>query len=116
MSPENPTAFSLLGYDAEGKNTFAAYAPTYETAADLITADPSKTTTCHVVREESTGKETVISGKRLIGTVDCAPTWASILPVLMAALEYGTPAGKSMARTELERMAKLADAYVKEHR
>jgi hypothetical protein len=42
-------------------------------------------------------------------TIDMTPTWAAIAPVIAAALEDGTEAGKDAARTELRRMAQLAD-------
>lgn len=45
---------------------------------------------------------------RRIEYVDATPTWSEILPVLLSGAEYGVKA----AREELQRMAKLADAYV----
>ena len=45
-------------------------------------------------------------------TIDCTPTWAAILPILLLALEQGTEAGKSAAREELTRMAAIADLHV----
>lgn len=46
-----------------------------------------------------------------VGTIDLTPTWEAILPILLAALEDGTDAGKKIAREELTRMAKAADAF-----
>lgn len=45
---------------------------------------------------------------RRIEYVDATPTWAEILPVLLSGAEHGVQA----AREELQRMARLADAYV----
>lgn len=42
-------------------------------------------------------------------TIDLTPTWAAIAPILIAALQDGTPKGQQMAREELIRMAALAD-------
>ena len=44
---------------------------------------------------------------------DITPTWTGILPVLAAALQNGTAEGQRMAMEELKRMARLADAHVK---
>lgn len=46
--------------------------------------------------------------KRLAGTVDCTPTWRSIVDIHAQA--YGT--GSMEAQKELHRMARLADALV----
>lgn len=43
--------------------------------------------------------------------VDITPTWAGVLPVLLAAYSAGTDEGRRMAEIELRRMAKLADAF-----
>lgn len=51
--------------------------------------------------------------KKYIGTIDCTPTWASIAPMLILALQDGTPTAKATACEEIKRMAKLADLYVK---
>ena len=42
-------------------------------------------------------------------TIDATPTWAAILPALLAVLENGTAEGRAMAREELARMARAAD-------
>jgi hypothetical protein len=36
-------------------------------------------------------------------------TWSGTLPLLIALLENGSAEGKRMAKTELQRMAKVAD-------
>lgn len=48
--------------------------------------------------------------KKEVGVIDLTPTWQGVLPLLIAALEDGTPVGKEMAQAELLRMAKAADA------
>lgn len=45
-------------------------------------------------------------------TIDLTPTWAAVLPILLAAVEDGTAEGRKIAREELARMAGLADKYV----
>lgn len=45
-----------------------------------------------------------------VGTIDLTPTWSGVLPVYLAAICDGTPAAQAAARSELMRMAKLADA------
>lgn len=52
------------------------------------------------------------STKKLVGYVDLTPTWQGLLPLYLTAFADGTPSAQSAARTELERMARLADAYV----
>jgi ribosome modulation factor len=44
-----------------------------------------------------------------VETIDMTPTWAAIVPVLLAAMEHGTDKGRDAARIELTRMAALAD-------
>lgn len=48
----------------------------------------------------------------VVGTIDITPTWAGILPVLLAAIENGTPEGRRFAISELRRMAQIADNAV----
>jgi hypothetical protein len=43
-------------------------------------------------------------------TIDLTPTWTGILPALLAVYANMRPESVSTARTELERMARLADA------
>lgn len=49
--------------------------------------------------------------KRLVGTINLTPTWAGVLPILIAALEDGTDEGRKLAKLELASMAKAADLY-----
>jgi hypothetical protein len=46
------------------------------------------------------------------GFVDLTPTWSGIVRLFMAALEDGNHTAKDAARTELTRMAALADRFV----
>lgn len=46
------------------------------------------------------------------GTIElAAPSWASILPILLAATENGTQEGRALAKAELVRMAQAADKW-----
>lgn len=42
-------------------------------------------------------------------TIDITPTWSSLVPVIVAAIENGTPIGRTAAIEELKRLAKFAD-------
>lgn len=42
--------------------------------------------------------------------LDMTPTWAGILPALLAILEDGGPEGRDMAREELSRLARAVDS------
>ena len=44
-------------------------------------------------------------------TIDLTPTWAAILPALLAVIKDGTPEGQRMAAEELHRMAEAADRW-----
>lgn len=44
--------------------------------------------------------------------IDATPTWAAILPALLAAVTDGTAEGQRIARAELIRMARAADSAV----
>jgi hypothetical protein len=44
-------------------------------------------------------------------TIDLAPSWQEVLPILLAAVEDGTAEGRKIARKELARMAEAADKY-----
>lgn len=44
-----------------------------------------------------------------IPTINITPTWAAVLPLLLAGVESGTFEGARIAREELHRMARLAD-------
>lgn len=50
--------------------------------------------------------------KKLVGYVDLTPTWVGLLPLYLTAYADGSPTAQSASRSELERMAALADAYV----
>ncbi len=54
-------------------------------------------------------KGTVVAGKKFVRTINIAPTWRSILPVLLAAYADGTATGQALALEELKRMAAIAD-------
>lgn len=54
----------------------------------------------------------MIRGATKVESYDLTPSWSGILPVLLMAYADGTPKAQSEARTELERMARLADLYV----
>lgn len=56
-----------------------------------------------------------VTEKTLIGTIDCTPSWAGLLPLYLTAYTDGTHNAQSAARAELERMARLADLYLAEH-
>lgn len=52
-----------------------------------------------------------------VRTIDLTPTWSGILPGLLEVIENGDSfAARDTARAELRRMARLADAYVAEHK
>ena len=42
--------------------------------------------------------------------LNLTPTWAGIMPALIAAIQNGTSEGEAMARTELMRLAEMTDA------
>ena len=48
--------------------------------------------------------------------IDATPTWAAILPALLAAVTDGTAEGQRIARAELARMARAADSAVEMER
>ncbi len=49
---------------------------------------------------------------RVVRVVDVTPTWAGLLPAMLAAYENGTAVGRGIATEELTRMARVADAHV----
>jgi len=53
-------------------------------------------------------------GGMKVETIDLTPTWAGILPALMAVLEHGTEEGKKHVRSELKRLAEFADSHNEE--
>lgn len=48
--------------------------------------------------------------------IDMTPTWAGILPGLLAILESGTGEGRKIAREELTRLASIADSFIAEQK
>lgn len=46
-----------------------------------------------------------------IKTIDLTPTWSGVLAILIHHLGQGDRQQKNLAKSELYRMAKLADAY-----
>lgn len=52
--------------------------------------------------------------KKLVGSIDMTPSWMSMAPVIIAAMENGTPDGVKMAKQYIYDLAKIADAYVAE--
>lgn len=52
-----------------------------------------------------------MTDRKPAGTIDFTPTWRAIVPIIIAALEDGTDAGKQAAKAELYRMAEVADRY-----
>lgn len=48
--------------------------------------------------------------------LDLKVSWSGVLPLLLAAYADGTEKGRRMALEDLTRMAKIADAYVAEHK
>ncbi len=57
-------------------------------------------------------EEIKLGEKKLVGTIDCTPTWAETLKRCLAILEDGSWGARAIAEDELGRMARLADAYV----
>ncbi|CAB4139955.1 hypothetical protein UFOVP408_44 [uncultured Caudovirales phage] len=45
-------------------------------------------------------------------TIDVTPTWTAILPLLIAAIQDGTPSGQNAATRELMRLAQMMDARI----
>ncbi len=45
--------------------------------------------------------------------IDMTPTWEGLLPLLLLMLENGSDKTKSVAETELKKMARAADLAVK---
>ncbi len=53
-----------------------------------------------------------VKKKTLIGTIDCTPTWKSLVPWLITTIQSGSPISYQMAMEGLEGMAEAADKYV----
>lgn len=69
--------------------------------------------------DESVATGVVVEGgdeRKFIGTIDLTPTWRSLIPAFIAALQDGTPTGRKMATDELYRIADIADALVAERK
>lgn len=49
-----------------------------------------------------------------VGTIDLTPTWVSLIPYFVAAIENGTDEGRRIAIDELKRLAAFADAKIAE--
>lgn len=45
-------------------------------------------------------------------TIDVTPTWAGIMPILLAAVENGTDKGRDAATAELRRLATVTDKLI----
>lgn len=50
--------------------------------------------------------------KNEVETVEQTPTWEGLMPLYLMAYENGASDGRRAALKELQRMAKIADAYV----
>ena len=44
-------------------------------------------------------------------TINCTPTWESLLPAIIHLIESGGPSAKKIAIEELQKMAQAADLY-----
>lgn len=53
-----------------------------------------------------------MTDKILVGTIDATPTWAAMLPALLALVQDGSAQGNALARAEMLRMARVADQHV----
>lgn len=49
---------------------------------------------------------------KFVKMIDITPQWIGVLPIMIMAIENGTPEGRKIAIEELQRMAALADKYV----
>lgn len=59
--------------------------------------------------QEMTPEALGIGSHRVVGGVDLTPTWKAAMPILIAALQDGTPTGKRLAREELMDLADRLD-------
>lgn len=50
-----------------------------------------------------------IGAPRAVELIDLTPTWTALLPVLLAVMQDGQPDGRRLARTELQRLCRMAD-------
>ena len=51
------------------------------------------------------------SEKKLVGYVDMTPKWEEMVDILVGFVEHGDANQQSIARDEIRRMARAADAY-----
>lgn len=56
--------------------------------------------------------ETITYNGKQVGTMDCTPSWESMLAYYLLVLEEGNDEGKKIAKQELKNMAKIADMFV----
>lgn len=54
--------------------------------------------------------KTMYKGK-MVGVIDCTPTWEAVLPSLLAVITDGNAEGQKIAKQELRRMAQAADRF-----
>ena len=78
--------FGCLAWEAETPPAPASHAMTDEKAALAIGLTPK--------------------------TIDCAPTWAALVPAFVAMVENGSAASRAMAIEELTRLARFADSAI----
>lgn len=51
----------------------------------------------------------MVKAKIRVQTIDCTPTWESLIPAFKIILESGTPAAKAVVWEEIARIARFAD-------
>jgi hypothetical protein len=73
----------------------------------LIEHGESVVTIGHTMYEITTPKPRTIDAEY----IDLTPSWAEILPALLAVIRDGTDKGQALAVAELQRMAQAADLY-----
>lgn len=54
--------------------------------------------------------------KKLVGMIDFTPKWRGIMPIILHALQNGTPEGKKMAEEELYALADFVDEINEERK
>lgn len=57
-----------------------------------------------------------VTKKTKVGTIDLTPTWVEMCSLIELALVDGNAVGRATARAELQKMARLADAFVEQVR
>jgi len=79
-------------------------------------ADLDNCKTAEEVQQKFEALRAAAESPKAIATIDVTPTWAGLLPTLLAVHENAmTVDAKRTAFAELRRMAELADAYAAEH-